>query len=526
MSAAAIEGIGWEEWGPEAFSRSKRERKQVLLRLVSGAAIEPPLASALAEIVSRRFVPVLVDARQRPDVFYRYIAAPVAGEESLPVIRILSGDGEPLYPAAGESDLEAAIRKFAADYQPKSENADAVPAWTGAVGGPSLKELDASFPARSLSRIKNLKAATDVAPQWQPDACRLLTYAASEWADGEALARLEETLAAFGIPATAWEDAPAMAGIARAYWDLHALTGSTAHVRIAWLYTRKLCEEYYDAKEGYFRERPGGGEQPRYADVTAAAVLALLRAADFHGQEHCYDIAEHVLHQLKTKMYDPVLGMIHARTPRTVVYGLLEDNALALLAFTEAFLMTGHKPYREFADELGRLLFQEYWDRDAGGFLDRSPQNGDIGLLKLRRRPLQGNAAALEGIWRLSELKGNANYKKWVRFALQSLTASGGEPDPGLARLQDILTKGRMDFELVGLLSDAKTDALLSALSRQCLPRKIVSFVDPNDQDYILAHKLEAPAYPRLFACGPDLKRLADTDDPAKVPELVKASRQ
>lgn len=154
MSAAATEGIGWEEWGPDAFSRARGERKQIFLRLASDAGPERPLPAELAEVVARRFVPILVEARQRPDVFHRYGAVFGPGKESLPIIRILSGDGEVLYPGPGESDLEAAIRKFAADYQPKSDHGSAIPAWTGAVGGPSLKELDAGFSARSLSGVK------------------------------------------------------------------------------------------------------------------------------------------------------------------------------------------------------------------------------------------------------------------------------------------------------------------------------------------------------------------------------------
>jgi hypothetical protein len=67
---------------------------------------------------------------------------------------------------------------------------------------------------------------------------------------------------------------------------------------------------------------------------------------------------------------------------------------------------------------------------------------------------------------------------------------------------------------------------LLNALRRHYLPRAIVSFVDPDDQDYILAHKLTADSYPRLFGCGRDLRRLADAGDEAAVALVVSAVRQ
>jgi hypothetical protein len=82
-----------------------------------------------------------------------------------------------------------------------------------------------------------------------------------------------------------------------------------------------------------------------------------------------------------------------------------------------------------------------------------------------------------------------------------------------------------MDFELVGRPGEPKADALLAAVNRLYLPRKVISFVDPDDQDYILAHRLEAETYPRVFGCGADLRRLADASDSAGVPAVAEALR-
>ena len=94
-----------------------------------------------------------------------------------------------------------------------------------------------------------------------------------------------------------------------------------------------------------------------------------------------------------------------------------------------------------------------------------------------------------------------------------------------LARVADLYARGRMDFELVGRPGEAKADALLGAMQRLYLPRMVVSFVDPDDQDYILAHRLEAQEYPSLFACGADLRRVADTSSPSEVAALAASLR-
>jgi uncharacterized protein YyaL (SSP411 family) len=216
--------------------------------------------------------------------------------------------------------------------------------------------------------------------------------------------------------------------------------------------------------------------------------------------------------------------MLHGRRGDDMVFGLLGDAAWTILAFTEAFQLTAHKPHREFADNLARFLFQELWDRDGGGFLDRIAQREDTGLLKRPRLArLEDNAAALEGLWRLHHLKGNTNYRRWLEWALARL---GGEADlsgAGVARVQDMLQRGRLYLELIGRPGeDGRADLLLAAAHRHYAPRRVISFVDPDDQDYILAHKLEAPSYPRLFG-SVELRPVASAGAPDEVPSVIRA---
>ena len=87
-------------------------------------------------------------------------------------------------------------------------------------------------------------------------------------------------------------------------------------------------------------------------------------------------------------------------------------------------------------------------------------------------------------------LKRNANYKKWVEWGLRHLVpkAQAQGCPAALARIVDIVGRGRLDLELVGKVGDSKTDAFLTAIHQHYLPRKIISFVDPDD------HRLEIEA--------------------------------
>jgi uncharacterized protein YyaL (SSP411 family) len=264
------------------------------------------------------------------------------------------------------------------------------------------------------------------------------------------------------------------------------------------------------------------------ADGNALAALALLRAAPF-GFPDAAESAAKALAFLQARLYDPLLGLVHSQGGGgESVHGLLGDAAWTALAFTEAFLATGVRQHREFADGLLRFMFQELWERDGGGFLDRVLRAEDPLILRETRVDPDLNAVALEACWRLHHLKGNSNYRRWLDWGLRGawpaagLTASGSA---GLARAADMAARPRLDFELVGRPGETRAAALLAALRRRCLPRAIVSFVDPDDQDYILAHRLTADTYPRLFGCGADLRRLADAETPDQVGAVVDAVR-
>lgn len=506
--------IAWKEWRPEVFAEARRCGAPVLLLLATGrdtAQFEAAFAG-LDSLVDR-CVAVCADRCDRPDVHRRY-------REKAEVC-LLNHEGGIVAGCALE-EVRQALPRWLEAYAPPSAggaSAAAPAAWSGAVGGPSRGRLPESRPRETAAAI--LAAPAPLPPAAQ----ELLLYAAAEWSDGAARARLETELA--GLAARLDNGARTLGGYAvasRLLWDAFALTGDRRWREAALSLSSAMIRDLYDPARRAFRHAAVPSAE-LLAGENAQAALALQRAASFEPGFRFGQTADDVLAFLRGSAYDPLLGMIHRRQDGgTMVYGLLADNAWTLLAFSEAFLMSGHKPHREFADNLARFLFQELWDRDRGGFLDRVAQREDLGLLREPRPAApEDHAAAFEGLWRLHHLKGNANYKRWLEWGLGATLNVAGAPAAGLARVQDMLARGRMDLELIGRPGEPATDALLSALHRGYVPRRIVSFVDPDDQDYILAHKLEAPSYPRLFGCGSDLRPLASAETPQAVPDVLKA---
>ncbi|MDP3541839.1 MAG: hypothetical protein Q8T11_05155 [Elusimicrobiota bacterium] len=510
----------WVSWSAEAFARAKAQGLPILAAI--GPLPPEQLKSSEGEI-ARRFVAVLADPETRPDA-----ASRIGRGHAV----VLDPDGarRAVLPLPSLGLGESLARLALEAVTPLRPDAPAPPAWTGAVrdtelsAAPDGAKIDAVFAA-----LTALPAEADEA------LVEALLHAAGERGDAAALALLTKTLEArwagwdaAGRRFLSGAGSPLVlhARWAALFWDAHALTGEARWREAAAAASDRLLRGLWDPAAGAFR-RAGKPEAAVYpADGNALAASALLRAHAF-GHPGAGDAALKALSFLQTRLYDPVLGLQHAAGgDGESVVGLLGDAAATALAFTDGFLATGMKAHREFADAMLRFLFQELWEREGGGFLDRVTRAGDPAILREPRVDPALNAVALEVCRRLHHLKGNHNYRRWLEWGLRG--AWGGalnEPRAlaGLARVADLHARGRQDFELVGRPGEGKADALLAAVHRLYLPRKVISFVDPDDQDYILAHRLQADSYPRLFGCGPDLRRLADASVPADVAAVADA---
>lgn len=510
----------WIAWTAEAFARAKAQGKPIL-------AVVGPLPSehllAVEGEISNRFVAVLADPETRPDVAIR-----IGRDHAV----VLDCDGArravlPLpSPGLGESLARLALEAVT----PLRPEGPSAPAWTGAV---RETELSAAPDEQKISTVFAalvcLPASVDL------EIVEALLYAAGERADAAARVAL---IRALEVRMAGWDPvrrsflSPSGSPLslharwASVFWDAHVLTGEARWRDAAADITEHLLRALWDSSTGAFR-RAGKPEPTVYpADGNAYAASALLRAHAY-GHPGAGETALKTLGFLQTRLYDPLLGLQHsAGGEGESVVGLLGDAAATALAFTDGFLATGMKAHREFADAMLRFLFQELWEREAGGFLDRVSRAEDPLILREPHVDPALNAVALEVCRRLYHLKGNHNYRRWLEWGLKGAWPAKTDDVSacaGLARVADMHARGRMDFELVGRPGEPKSDALLAAVHRLYLPRKVISFVDPDDQDYILAHRLEAETYPRLFGCGSDLRRLADAFEPAGVPAVAEA---
>lgn len=528
-------GIAWEMWGKTVFERARESGKPIFLFLTSRGSLSGRLLTAaleqdgLARAVAERFTAIRVDADKRPDLRLRYARGEGAGGA------ILAYDGRLLeyLPFGNAGRFAEALKECIpvvsskADPIPVAET----PVWSGAVSASAQDpELESNWPRTVAAAVMGL-AETQVPC---PDCMELLLYAACEWGDLSAREVLVSRLKSFASGGlfdrksggfSEPDSEPTLgfnARLCRLYWDAGSATGIGDFGDTASAVSKFLIEKFFDDAPGAFRALSGGaGEKIYFTDANAMAALAMIKTAASTGNKSSADAADKALVFLQ-HLCDPERGMArYWDSGPGPVHGLLQDSSWTLLAFTESFLTTGLKTHREFADGLLKGLLGGLWERERGGFQDRPP-DGEFGALRDARIPADFNAVAFEAAWRLHQLKGNEYYRKWVEWGLRRLaadTAPGCAAAP-LARVADILTRGRLDLELVGRLTDPKSQALMAALGRHYLPRKIVSFVDPDDQDYIMAHKLQSKQLPRIFGCI-NLRPKAEAEAPEQVPALL-----
>ncbi|MEX2374585.1 MAG: DUF255 domain-containing protein, partial [Dehalococcoidia bacterium] len=116
--------ILWREWSAEAFDFARASGQPVLLNIV--AAWSSPSQQMdegafsqqhVLDLVSDRFVPIRVDADERPDIDARY------GAGDLPTTTFLTPDGDPIAAVAGLSadDFVAEAEAVLADWTSRRE---------------------------------------------------------------------------------------------------------------------------------------------------------------------------------------------------------------------------------------------------------------------------------------------------------------------------------------------------------------------------------------------------------------------
>ena len=493
MPAARTSLVDWRPWGGAAFAEARAEQVPVLLAL--GTRWCPATAAMMreayahprvADLLDERFVPVRVDADERPDIGERY------GLGAWPTTAFLTPDGDILggetY-ATGErmrdlltrvADAFAAQRDAIAERHAPGETQPA----TAPGEGPD-PELDGWLRDHLLGQFDEHNGGFGAGvKRVHADALELAWRRARD--GDQAFATVVEGT----LHAMAWGglydqlDGGVFRYCVRRDWTEPAteklLDINAQALRLFLLpnddgcleraigvvgYVRRTLADMAPDHPGFFASQQGdpdyyhpraAGDTPAgppppvdrtvYADGTALMARAFAAASqtlrDTSLLEFAIDAMEHVV----AGTYERGGGIAHVAGARTGVRGLLADQVRASAALLDLHELTDREVYLDLAQELMLFALQHLWDGNGGGFLDRIHTPDDVGLLRERMRPFAANCEAARVLLRLASITGDPALRDRATATLAAQTplarAHGVDAAPYALALRDLLEAG------------------------------------------------------------------------------------
>jgi uncharacterized protein YyaL (SSP411 family) len=467
-------GVAWQPWGRAAFASARAQRKPVLLSIsttwchwcheMDRTSYADP---AVATLINERFVPIRVDADERPDVSERYNLG------GWPTTAFLTPDGDILaggtfVPVERMRGVLAQVSDgFAARRDTATEPAAAPDA------EPQLLDA-AALTARVFATFDPLHGGFGVEPKFPLTAPVHLALTLFEQTQDPAYqAMISATLDAMGWSALYdevdggffryattrdWQlphheklletnaallrlylDAGAALNVARfterAADTLRYVQNSLADpVDGGWRASQEADERYYAASSVEERRAlsiPAVADR-LYADANAAMVSAALHASRVFDDEGLREFAVKSLERVLLACYKPGSGVAHYSDGQPHVRGLLADQIAMVSACLDVFDATQNVVYEMMAEELAHFAVRMMWDDGRGGFFDRAPDESEepIGLMARALKPFVTNCEASRTLRRLARASGTHEFTDYADRTLAAMAplAAGQGP--------------------------------------------------------------------------------------------------
>ena len=453
---ALSEAVAWLPWSSAAFDRARSERKPVLLsiaatwcqwcREMDRTSYADP---SIATYINKRFVPIRVDADQRPDISDRYNlggwpttafltpdGAILAGGTFVPVERMQAvlaqvadafatgiGVDPDLAPPAGGAPSPAPIgieelcgRIFAA-FDPDCGGFGIEPKFP--LVAPVYLALDL-LEATKDPRYETMAVATLDAMGWgglydEVDGGFFRYTTTRDWQ----LPHFEKMLEGNAALLRLYLDAGSSLGITRftgraADTLRYIQTWLADPVDGGWWGSQEADADYYAAASSADRRAVSAPPIGRvlYADSNALMASAAFQAAGVFDDEGLRDFALKSLERVLLACYKPGAGVAHYFDGHAHVRGLLGDQIAMAAASLDAFDLTSNIVYEMMAEELAHYVIRVMWDESSGGFFDRAPDEegadgAGVGLMRQPLKPFVQNCDASRVLRRLAIASGD-----------------------------------------------------------------------------------------------------------------------
>ena len=167
----------------------------------------------------------------------------------------------------------------------------------------------------------------------------------------------------------------------------------------------------------------------------------------------------------------------------------LEDYAAFARGLVALYESTFELRWLAEAVRLTKIMQSQFSDEVRGGFYQTGMAHEQ---LVVRRKDFidnaipSGNSMAAELLMRLAKLTGNEEYRKEAARIFEIMAAAMAQQPTGFGRmltaLDDFLAPSQ-EVAVVGLLEDARTQALLEEVRRHYLPHTVLALKEPDSEN-------------------------------------------
>jgi uncharacterized protein len=460
-------GVIWQPWGSAAFARARAEQKPVLLSIATawcGSCHEMDRTSYadpdVIALINDRFVPVRVDADDRPDISERYSLG------GWPTTAFLTPGGEILTGATFVplDRMRGILLRVSEAYGSQADRTVEAPdrtvAAVDAANPLSVSELttrifagfdedhggfgdEPKFPfAAPLHLALDLFGETGETSFERVVVSSLdrmgwgglydvvdggfFRYATTrDWQRPHVEKLLELNAVLTRLYLEAGEKLQIARFTERAADTLRYIqTWLADPVDGGWFGSQRADDAYYAAETPNARRLVPAPPVARslYADSNAAMVSTALIGGRVFNDDGLQEFAVKSLERVLSASYKPGFGVAHCYDGQPRSRGLLADQLAMADACLDLFDLTGNVVYQMMAEELGHYAMRVMWDDQGGGFFDRARDDQEsIGLMNQPLRPFVTNCDGSRTLRRLAAASGESEFARAADRTVQAM---------------------------------------------------------------------------------------------------------